>query len=153
MDPVDQPLKGDKFTVVTTLVDNSDAAAAVDLAEKAIKEHPNVKCAIGLLSYSAPALVKGIAGAGKTVKIIGFDVDDQTLTGIENGQISATIMQDQYGCGYHAVRILGQDARGDRSELPVFDKQTLPCNVVTKDNIASIRARLSGQPAPTTNAG
>lgn len=153
MDPVDQPLKGDKFTVVTTLVDGSDAAAAVDLAEKAIKEHPNVKCAVGLLSYSAPSLVKGIEGAGKTVKIIGFDVDDQTLMGIENGQITATIMQDQYGCGYHAARILGQDARGDRSELPVFDKQTLPCNVVTKDNIASIRARLSGQPAPTTNAG
>ena len=106
-------------------------------------------------SYSATAILKGLDQSGKAgaVKVIGFDVTDETLSGIESGQIAATIMQDQFGCGYHAVRILGQNARGDRSELPVFDKQTLPCNVVTKDNIASIRARLSGQPAPTTNAG
>src|SRR5439155_15498208 len=56
MDPVDAPLKGEKYTVVATLVDNSDPGAAADLASKAMKDHPNLKCFAGLLSYSAAAI-------------------------------------------------------------------------------------------------
>jgi ribose transport system substrate-binding protein len=149
MDPVDQPLKGEKYTVVATLVDNSDPGAAADLATKAMKDHPNVKCFAGLLSYSAPAIVRGLQDTGQEgkVKIIGFDADEATLGAIERGLVTATIMQDQYGCGYHAVRILSENTRGHHAEMPIFDRQTLPCTVVTKDTLPTVRARLMRSPA------
>ncbi len=149
MDPVDQPLKGAKYTVVTTLVDNSDAAVASDLVGQAMKDHPDVKCFAGLLSYSAPAILHGLQGIGKEqkVKVIGFDADDATLTGIDQGAIAATILQDQFGCGYHAVRILAESARGNRTQLPIFDKQSLPCTVVTKETLPGVRSRLGKSPA------
>jgi ribose transport system substrate-binding protein len=83
--------------------------------------------------------------------VVGFDASEGTLAGIENGDIAGTIVQDQYGCGYHTVRILAEVARGDHSELPVFDRRTLPCEVVTKDNVVSIRRQLKGEsPLPAT---
>jgi ribose transport system substrate-binding protein len=146
MDPVDQVYKGDKYSVVATLVDNSDANTATELTTKALKDHPNVKCIAGLLSYSANAIYFGVQEANKEgrVKIVGFDADEATLSGIEQGKIASTVMQDQFGCGYHAVRILGENARGNRSQLPVFDRQSLPCMLVTKETLPDARKRLSG---------
>ena len=150
MDPVDQPLKGDKYSIDATIVDNSDQSLASDLAAKALKDHPNVKCFVGLLSYSAPAIVRGLGDQNKDgkIKVIGFDADESTLAGIETGAIASSVLQDQYGCGFHAVRILGEAARGQRSQLPVYDKQILPCTIVNKDNLADTRKLLSL--APTT---
>jgi ribose transport system substrate-binding protein len=148
-DPVETPLKGDRYTIVTTLADGADHAVATDLAAKAIKEHPNVKCFIGLLSYTAPCIVKALEQTNQVgkIKIVGFDAADETLAGIESGQIAGTVMQDQFGCGYHAVRLLGEYARGDHSQMPVFDRQTLPCDIVTKENLDTIRQRLSLAPS------
>ena len=41
----------------------------------AIKAHPDVKCIVGLFSYSGHAIVKAIDTAGKKgqIKVIGFD--------------------------------------------------------------------------------
>jgi len=149
-DPIEPAMKGPKFTVVTTLVDGGEPSTAADLATKAIADHPNVKCFIGLLSYTAPALVSALDTAKKigAIKVVGFDASEGTLAGVENGDIAGTIVQDQYGCGYHTVRILAEVARGDHSELPVFDRRTLPCEVVTKDNVVAVRRQLKGEPPP-----
>jgi len=81
-------------------------------------------------------------------------VNDQTLDGIEKGYVSAAVMQDQFGCGFHTVRILAENARGDTSGLPIFQRRTLPCELVTKENVASVRSQLAGggtvPAAPTT---
>jgi ribose transport system substrate-binding protein len=143
MDPVDQPLKGSKYTIVTTLVDGGDPAMATELAEKALKEHPNVKCLVGLLSYTGTSLVAALGDKAGKIPVVGFDVAETTLAGIENGSIAGTILQDQFGFGYHAVRILSENARGEKAQMPVFDKQTLPCEIVNKNNVAGIRGRIN----------
>ena len=56
MDPPDAPaLKGEKYTVVTTLIDHADAAAATEMLTKALAANPDAKCVVGLNSYSAPS--------------------------------------------------------------------------------------------------
>ena len=150
MDPVDQPLKGESFNIVATLTDGGDRDRALQLATEAIKANSNVKCVVGLNSHNAPALAKAIEQSGKLgqVKIVGFDADKETLDGIEAGHIHATIMQDQHGCGFQTVRILAENARGDTSGLPMFQRRTLPVEPVTKANIASVKAHLEGKPLP-----
>jgi len=149
-DAVDAPLIGAHYTIDATLVDSADPGACATLAEAAIKDHPDVKCFVGLQSYSGPALVKALQDANKVdqIKVIGFDVSNDTLANIDAGHIYGTMMQDQYGCGFHAVRILAESARHVTGGLPLFQTLTLGCDAVTKDNIDAARARLAAhQPA------
>jgi ABC-type sugar transport system substrate-binding protein len=82
------------------------------------------------------------------IQVVGFDTDPATLAGIEAGTVYATIMQDEFGTGFHTVRILAENARGDRSGLPMFQRNTLPVEPVTKYNVAGVRAKLEGRPMP-----
>jgi len=79
------------------------------------------------------------------IQIIGFDADPQTLAGIEAGNIYATILQDQAGIGrrpFASSRI----TRGGSVGMPLMQKQTLPCDVVNKNNVAVFAARWLAQP-------
>jgi ribose transport system substrate-binding protein len=151
LDPLDQPLKGEKYTILATLSDNSEPNLAPDLVVKAIKENPDIKCFVGLLGYSAPAILSALEETGNTgkIKVIGFDNNDITLAAIERGTVFATILQDQYGCGFHTVRILAEVGRGDYSGLPKF-MRSLPVEMVTKENIEGVAA-LVGRSTPTTS--
>jgi ribose transport system substrate-binding protein len=150
-DALDKPIKGDKYTITATLSDNGDRDRAHALATEAVKAHPDVKCYIGLVSYSAPTVVEVLkqAGTPDKAKVFGFDIDERTLKGIEDGSIQATVMQDQYGLGYHAVRILAAEALGNRGELPAYQEHVLPCRIITKDNVQQARG---GQPDNVTPA-
>jgi ribose transport system substrate-binding protein len=145
MDAADATLKGEKFTVVATLIDNGDSNLATQQASEAIKKYPNLKCFAGLNSYSTPAVLKSLDDAKKTgqIKVVAFDVAPETLAGIESGSVEVAIMQDQFGCGFHTVRILAECARGNQSDLPVFRRRTLPIEIVNKENVANVRAQLT----------
>jgi len=159
LDPTDQPLKGGKISVVATSVDTEtpDIDIVADVV-KAMKDHPNVRCIVGLNEYSAPNILKALEQSGMPGKVIviGFDANPDTLAGIEAGTINSSILQDQFGCGFHAVRILAENARGNRSGLPMFQRRTLPVEIINKENVAAMRAQLAGEknpaaaPAPTS---
>lgn len=149
LDALDAALAGPQFTISATLVDNSDPAKATELVAAALKSNPDVKCVVGLLGYSTPAILKAMNETGKAgqVKVVGFDNADETLAGIEAGHVHASILQDQFGAGFQAVRILAENARGDRSGLPMFQRRTLPCEIINKNNVSWIRTQLKGEPA------
>jgi ribose transport system substrate-binding protein len=141
-DPFDKPLKGDKYTVSATLIDEGNREKALANATESLKAHPDAKAYIGLVSYSAPTVVEAMkqAGGASKAKVFSFDVDERTLKGVEDGSIQATVMQDQYGLGYHAVRILAAEALGNRGELPAYQEHVLPCRIITKENIQQAHA-------------
>jgi ribose transport system substrate-binding protein len=151
IDAADAALAGQQYKIVATLLDNADPAAAHDLAVKAIAEHPTVKVMVGLNGYTTPALLRALAEANKTgqIKVVGFDTNPETLAGIEAGNVYATIAQDQYGCGYHTVRILAENARGNHSGLPMFQRRTLPVEVITRDNLPAARGQLTASTQPS----
>jgi ribose transport system substrate-binding protein len=153
-DAMEGPIKGERYTIVATLVDGSDPAKATQLAAEALKTHPNVKGFVGLLGYSAPAIVAALEQGGKAgqVKVVGFDLADQTQKLIENGSAYATIMQDSYGCGFHAVRVLAERAKGMKSGLPLFQVHTLGHRTVRKDNLAEA-VRNVGKPMNASGPG
>jgi ribose transport system substrate-binding protein len=146
-DALDKPIKGERYTIVSTLVDESNPEKATQLAAEAMKANPNVKCFVGLLGYSAPAIVAALdqAGKGGQVKVIGFDVSQESQDAIDKGAIFATIMQDQYGCGFHAIRVLADRAKGIKGGLPLFQVHALGYQSIRKDNLADARRKI-GQP-------
>ncbi len=152
MDPIDAPLKGAKYSIAATLVDGINADRATELAAGAIDRNPNIKCFAGLFASNAPAILKALEQKkmlGK-IQVVGFDFNEETLAGIESGNVHATIMQDPYTIGYETVRILADLARGNRSRLPMFQTWHLSCDPVTKENVATVRQKLAGNPKSAT---
>ncbi len=161
-DANDAPIKGAKYTIVATLVDNLDPEKAQSLAADALDKHPNVKCVVGLFASNTPALLRALDAKKKAgqVKVVGFDFNEETLAGIEQDKVSASMMQDAYNMGYETVKILADVARGNRSRLPMFQIWRISCDPLTKENVADVRQKLAGKSAtasavqaPTTAPG
>ncbi|WP_439627971.1 substrate-binding domain-containing protein [Gemmata sp.] len=108
---------------------NAQALAGAVLAR--LKGLPDVGL-VGLYAYNPPALLVEARSKAmlKDVKIVGFDVDWDTLKGIANGEIAATVVQDPFMYGYRSVEALAAKARGDDSKLV---KEPIPYRVVTQN--------------------
>ena len=81
---------------------------------------PDIKGLVGLWSYNGPAILNAVREAGKVgqVRIVAFDEADETLAGIKDGAIHATVVQQPYEFGYQAIMRMAQAVRGDRSFIP-----------------------------------
>jgi ribose transport system substrate-binding protein len=91
---------------------------------------------VGLWAYNPPAILSALKDnkerLGK-VKVVGFDENEDTLQGIADGHIYATVVQDPFGFGYQGVRLMASIARGDRSVLPRDGILYVPHRVITRD--------------------
>jgi ribose transport system substrate-binding protein len=141
-DPVDVPIKAGKYTIAATLIDGADPAKATAMAVDAIKTRPNLKCFVGLFGYSTPSLLDALKETGKLgqIKVCGFDEAEQTLAGIESGNVYGTLVQDQYNMGYDTVRYLCESIYRVPSEQPGVHMQYLPCRAIASpDDVQIIR--------------
>jgi ribose transport system substrate-binding protein len=92
------------------LCDNEETSRAVELAETALLNHPDLNAFFGVYVFNGPSAAKAVKAAGKEgeVHIVSFDVTDEHLYLIDEGLIDATIAQKQYFMGYEGVRIINQ---------------------------------------------
>ena len=113
---------------------------AKENAEDALTKIPaeaNV-CMVGLWAYNPPMILSAVSdlkdeARRKRIKIVGFDEDAATLAGIKEGTVYATIVQDPYGFGYEAVKMMAALAKGDKSGLPKDGIKYIPYRVVAKE--------------------
>lgn len=150
-DDVEAGATGPKFVVVEYLVDNGSAQKCAENIRDALAKHADLACFVGMNAAHGPVLVKTIGDAGKLgqITLITFDVEDETLDGIEAGHIYATVAQDPYNFGYESVKLLASLSRGDETRLPIVGKGSLSISAepITKDNLAAFRQRLRSQSA------
>jgi ribose transport system substrate-binding protein len=92
------------------LCDNEETSMAVELAETALLNNPDLNAFFGVYAFNGPSAAKAVKAAGKVGKIhiVSFDVTDEHLYLISDGLIDATIAQKQYLMGYEGVKILHQ---------------------------------------------
>jgi ribose transport system substrate-binding protein len=130
-----EEVKGDKFTILTTLVDQGATQVAKQKAEDALNTYPNVDVMVGLFAYNPPAMLQAIKQANKSdkVKVAGFDEDDATLQGIKNGTVIGTVVQNPYEYGYQSVRVLSELLKGNKKVIPASKYIDVPARAVTKD--------------------
>ena len=136
-DAPDAELSGGKFTILGTRTDEVDFSKAKANAQDAITRHPDIACLVGLFSYNTPKIYEAVKEAGKAgqVRIIGFDEEDDTLRGIQEGHIFGTIVQSPYRYGYESVRILAALAKGDKSVIPAGGFFEVPAKAVKKGDV------------------
>jgi ribose transport system substrate-binding protein len=104
-----------KYDVVGTYYDETVERKAKDNAADVLTKlggEPNV-CLVGLWAYNPPAILSAVRDAGKLgrVRIVGFDEHENTLQGIRDGHIYATVVQQPYEFGYQSVKTMARLAR------------------------------------------
>ena len=110
-----QAIKGSKIKVVATENDNGVAATAASNADTVIAANPNLKGIYGEYSYDGPAAAVAVKAKGDVGKIavVADDNEPGTITGLQNGSVVASILQQPFMQGYlgayvtTAMKVLG----------------------------------------------
>jgi ribose transport system substrate-binding protein len=138
-DAPDAEIKGSKYTVLGTRTDEVDFAKAKANVQDSLTRYPDLGCLVGLFSYNTPKIYEAAKEAGKLgkVRIVGFDEEDDTLRGIQEGNIFATVVQSPYRYGYESVRILTALAKGDNSVIPPSKFFEVPAVAVKQAEVSA----------------
>ena len=138
-------LQGSTITIIDVRTDDVDDVRAKSNAADTLVKYPDVKALVGLWSYNGPAIVNAVREAGKAgaVKIIAFDEADETLAGIRDGLIAATVVQQPYEFGYQSVTLMARALKGDRSFIPANRQIIIPTKVVDKDNVEAFTKQIN----------
>ena len=67
-DPNDKVIKGGKYTILGTKLDNFDKARAKQNAQDTISKYPGIGCMVGLFAYNPPLCLQAIREAGREVR-------------------------------------------------------------------------------------
>lgn len=137
LEGIKDAIKGSNVQIIGVRTDETDRARAKSNVADALVKEPDIACLVGLWSYNGPAILNAVRDAGKVgkVKIVCFDEEKETLAGVKEGAIHATIVQQPYEFGYQAVHLLSKALGGDRSVLPADGKKIVPTRVIKQDNV------------------
>jgi ribose transport system substrate-binding protein len=139
---------GNGFKLIATKTDESRQDVCQAHAEDLLNKRPSVGCLVGLWEYNPPALLRAVKGSGKKVPIVGFDENDQTLAGIQDGSVVGTVVQDPYQFGYQSIKVLAALVKGKDDVLkdwPGLEKGNsifVPHRVITRDNVDDFKAEV-----------
>ena len=124
--------------------DVDDVRAKANAADTLVR-YPDIKGLVGLWSYNGPAILNAVREAGKIgrVKIITFDEADETLRGVSEGAIHATVVQQPFEFGYQAIMKMAQAVRGDRSFIPASKQIIVPTLVVNRANVVEFTKKIN----------
>lgn len=143
-DPPTANPSGNGYTVLGTLTDQFDRAKAKANVEDTLSKHPNIAGMVGLFAYNPPAILEALKQSGKVgkVKVIGFDENDATLKGIQDGIVLGTVVQNPYEYGYQAVKVLTEVLAGKTNVIPANQYIEVPARKIRKDNVDEFWAEL-----------
>ena len=111
----------------------SDQLKTTNDYQNAFVTSPDINVSINVCGFGAAAAAKAAKEAGLDVLIMGIDDIQETLDGIKDGTIFATMTQNFYRMGYEPVTWLNAFAKdGTKPASVVNDSGTM---VVTKENI------------------
>jgi ribose transport system substrate-binding protein len=141
---IQESLKGSKVQILDVRQDNTDRAKAKSNVADTIVNHPDIAALVGLWSYNGPAILNATKAANKvgTIKIICFDEEDETLQGVKDGAINATVVQQPYEFGHQGITLMAKYLRGDHSVVPAGKQIFVPTMAIKKDGVDAFWANL-----------
>lgn len=140
-----EALAGSSVEIIDVRTDDGDRVRAKSNVADTLVKYPDVKALVGLWSYNGPAILNAVKEAGKLgqVKIIAFDEEDETLAGVRDGHIYATIVQQPYEFGYQAIQMMAKTLAGDRSAIPANKQTFVPTLVIKRDEVQEFQNKIN----------
>jgi ribose transport system substrate-binding protein len=142
---IKEAIAGSTISIIDVRTDDTDQVRAKANVSEMLVSHPDVAALVGLWSYNGPAILSAVRDAGRIgqVKIIAFDEDDETLTGVKSGAIMGTVVQQPYEFGYRSMTLLAKALDGDRSGIPASHQVLIPTQVIRQNNVDEFRTKLA----------
>ena len=140
-----EALQGSKVEILDIRTDDTDRARAKSNAADTLVKYPDIAGLVGLWSYNGPAILNAVKDAGKVgqVKIVCFDEEDETLAGVKDGSIFATVVQQPFEFGYQSVKLMAQILGGDKSVIPANKQINVPTLVIKKDSVEEFQKKIN----------
>jgi ribose transport system substrate-binding protein len=144
-DGIKEVLAGSNVQILDVRTDDNDRVRAKANAADALVKYPDLAGLVGLWAYNGPAILSAVKDANKVgqVKIVCFDEEDDTLKGVKENSIYATVVQQPYEFGYQAINVIAKILNGDRSMIPANKQIFVPTLVIKKDNVDEFTKRLN----------
>lgn len=142
---IKETLEGSKVEIIDVRTDDTDRVRAKSNVADTLVKYGDVKALVGLWSYNGPAIISATRDANKIgqVKIVAFDEEDQTLEGVRDGSVYATVVQQPYEFGYQAIKLMQQVLKGDRSVIPASKQIYVPTLIIKKDNVDDFTKKIN----------
>jgi ribose transport system substrate-binding protein len=142
---IKEALQGSNVEIIDVRTDDTDRVRAKANVSETLVRYPDVAALVGLWSYNGPAIVNAVRDAGKTgqVKIVCFDEEDETLAGVKDGAIYATVVQQPFEFGYQVMHMMAKVLTGDKSGIPPSKQVFIPTLVVKQDNVDEFTTRIN----------
>src|SRR5215510_13448815 len=140
-----QALEGAKVEIIDVRTDGGESVNAKRNAADTLVKYPDIAGLVGLWAYNGPAILGAVKEAGKVgkVKIVAFDEEDATLTGIKEGAIHGTVVQQPYEFGYQSMIKLAKAIGGDRSGIPPNKLDIVKTLAIKKDGVDDFIVRIN----------
>jgi ribose transport system substrate-binding protein len=137
-------LQGSSVQIIDCRTDDTDRVRAKANVLDTIVKYPDVACLVGLWSYNGPAILNAVKDSKKIgqIKIVCFDEEEDTLQGVKDGAIFATVVQQPYQFGYQSMTLMDKYVGGDKSVVPADKKVIVPTLAITKDKVDEFAANL-----------
>ena len=142
---IKETLQGSKVEIIDVRTDDTDRVRAKSNVADTLVKYGDIKGLVGLWSYNGPAIMSAVRDANKAgqVKVIAFDEEDETLAGVKDGSIYATVVQQPYEFGYQAIKLMHQIKGGDTSVIPPTKQVFVPTLVIKKDNVEDFTKKIN----------
>ncbi|MGA2137615.1 MAG: sugar-binding protein [Verrucomicrobiia bacterium] len=141
---IKESLQGSNVQIIDTRTDDNDRVRAKANVLDTIVKHSDVACLVGLWSYNGPAILNAVKESGKAgqIKIVCFDEEEETLAGVRDGAIFATVVQQPYEFGYQAIRLMDKVLNGEKSAIPANKQIIVPTLAIDKAGVDAFAAKL-----------
>ncbi|MGV3616237.1 MAG: sugar-binding protein [Fimbriimonas sp.] len=143
---IKEAIAGSKIEILDVRTDNTDRVAAKSNVADTLVKHPDIAALVGLWSYNGPAILNAVKESNKVgqVKIVCFDEEDETLAGVKEGAIEATVVQQPYEFGYQSVKLMAEVKGGKADAIPANKMQIVPTLVIRKEGVDEFKTKLDG---------
>jgi ribose transport system substrate-binding protein len=140
-----EALAGSNITIIDVRTDNADRVRAKSNAADTLVNYPDIAGLVGLWSYNGPAILGAVKEANKVgkVKIIAFDEEDETLSGIKDGAIHATVVQQPFEFGKQSMELMAKILNGDKSVIPAGKQIFVPTLPIKKEGVEEFTKKIN----------
>jgi ribose transport system substrate-binding protein len=140
-----EALQGSNIQILDVRTDSTDRVRAKSNASDTLVNYADVAALVGLWSYNGPAILGAVRDAGKVgkVKIVAFDEEDETLNGIKDGAIYATVVQQPFEFGYQSMKLMAKILDGDKSGIPATKQIFVPTLAIKKEQVDDFAKKIN----------
>jgi len=140
-----EAIAGSNITIIDVRTDNTDRVRAKSNASDTIVNNADIAGMVGLWSYNGPAILAAVKEANKVdkIKIVAFDEEDETLSGVRDGAIYATVVQQPFEFGYRSMELMSKVLNGDKSQIPASKQIFVPTLAIKKADVEEFTKKIN----------